>query len=175
MASGGVGASAVVWRGHEVLLVRGQRADDADPVWVLPGGQVEDDELAHEAVVREVQEEAGIRIHGLERLLFVSQHDYVDHPRWGGLYTAFTFEARVDAAAVPRSDDPHGIVDAAEFVLPGEAIRRLSRLEFGPMRDPVIAHLRGEAGVRGLWLWRMSVADGEHRPLAVIPLSGAAS
>ena len=175
MASGGVGASAVVWRSQEILLVRGQRPDDADPVWVLPGGQVEDDELVHEAVVREVREEAGIRLHSLERLLFVSQHDFVDHPRWGGRYTAFTFETRVDAAASPLSDDPHGTVDAAEFVPVDEAIRRLSRLEFGPMRDPVIAHLRGEEGVAGLWLWRMSVADSHHQPVAVIPFHGAAS
>ena len=80
MASGGAVASAVVWRDHEVLLVRGQRADDADPAWVLPGGQVENGELAHEAVVREVEEEAGIHLRSLERLLFVSQQDLVDHP-----------------------------------------------------------------------------------------------
>jgi ADP-ribose pyrophosphatase YjhB (NUDIX family) len=72
MASGGASASVLVWRGHEVLLVRGQRAGDAHPVWVPAGGQVEDGELAHEAVVREVEEEAGIRWRGLERLLFVS-------------------------------------------------------------------------------------------------------
>jgi 8-oxo-dGTP diphosphatase len=72
MASGGAAASVLVWRGHEVLLVRGQRAGDAHPVWVPAGGQVEDGELAHEAVVREVEEEAGIRLRGLERLLFVS-------------------------------------------------------------------------------------------------------
>lgn len=175
MASGGAAASAVVWRGHEVLLVRGQRADDADPVWVLPGGRVENGELAHEAVVREVEEEAGIHLHSLQRLLFVTQQDLVDHPRWGGRYTAFTFETRVDDDAVPRANDPHGVVDAAEFVPVDEAIRRLSRLEFGPMRDPVIAYLRGEAGVAGLWLWRISVTDRLSRPLAVIPVEGAGS
>lgn len=69
MASGGAAASAVVRRGHEVLLVRGQRADDADPAWVLPGGQVEVGELANEAVVREVEEEAGIHLLGQVRRL----------------------------------------------------------------------------------------------------------
>ena len=81
----------------------------------------------------------------------------------------------MEDVAVPRANDPHGVVDAAEFVPVDEAIRRLSRLEFGPMRDPVIAYLRGEDGVAGLWLWRMSVTDRHHRPLAVIPLDGAAS
>jgi hypothetical protein len=71
---------------------------------------------------------------------------------------------------VPRPDDPHDVVDAAEFVSVDEAVRRLSRLDFGPMRDPVIAHLRGQGGVAGLWLWRMAVADDLQRPLAVIPL-----
>jgi 8-oxo-dGTP diphosphatase len=169
-ATSGVGASAVVWRGCEVLLVRGKRPDDPEPVWILPGGQVEDDELAHEAAVREVREEAGITLDGVDRLLFVSQHDYYDHPRWAGLYTAFTFEARVDREATPRPTDPHGVIDAAEFVPPGEAIRRLSQLEFGPMRDPVIAHLRGQESACGLWVWRLSLEDDRHRPLAVIPL-----
>lgn len=170
-ATSGVGASAVVWQGDEVLLVRGQRPEDARAVWILPGGQVEDGELAHESVAREVREEAGVEIGGAEQLLFVSQHEWVDHPRWGGLYTAFTFEARVDGDVEPRADDPHGVVDAAEFVPRTEAIRRLERLDFGPMRDPVIAYLSDELHVPGLWLWRLSVEEPDHRPLTVVPLA----
>lgn len=62
---------------------------------------------------------------------------------------------------VPSANDPDGVVDAAEFVPVDQAIRRLSRLEFGPMRDPVVAYLRGEENAAGLWLWRISVADDE--------------
>lgn len=167
-ATSGVGASAVVWRGDEVLLVRGQRPEDERPVWILPGGQVDEGELAHEAVVREVREEAGVEVGGPGRLLFVSQHDWVDHPRWGGLYTAFTFEVRVGVDVEAEAADPHGVVDAAEFVSREEAIRRLEQLEFGPMRDPVVAHLRGGSEVSGLWLWRLSVDDVVQEPVRVL-------
>ena len=59
-----ISVSAVVWRsgpgagGRELLLM--QRSDNAH--WGLPGGYVELGESVSEAVVREVQEETGVRI-----------------------------------------------------------------------------------------------------------------
>lgn len=71
--SGGIvraGASAVVLRGGEVLLVeRGK--DAAGGLWSLPGGHVEAGETAMQAAIREVREETGLAV----RLLgFVAEH-----------------------------------------------------------------------------------------------------
>jgi len=53
-------ASAVVFRGREVLLVkRGQKLGQG--LWSLPGGKVEVGETAADAALREVSEETGIR------------------------------------------------------------------------------------------------------------------
>jgi 8-oxo-dGTP diphosphatase len=53
-------ASAVVFRGREVLLVkRGQKLGQG--LWSLPGGKVEVGETVANAALREVLEETGIR------------------------------------------------------------------------------------------------------------------
>jgi 8-oxo-dGTP diphosphatase len=168
-AVSGLAACAVVWRGDEVLLVRAHRPEDGPPVWFLPGGRVDEGELAHEAVVREVREETGIELAEVDRLLFVSQHELTDDPRWAGLFTAFTFEAHVPDDAEPTAKDPEGVVTDAVFVPRDEAVSRLARLDFGPMRDPVLAYLEGRTPGPCLWLWRFSVDDAEHEPLLVIP------
>src|SRR6476469_1967643 len=53
-------ASAIVRRGGEILLVHQFRSQDPYPNWFLPGGRVEPGELLSAALVREVQEEAGL-------------------------------------------------------------------------------------------------------------------
>jgi len=53
-----LGASAVVLRGDEVLLIK--RSDI--PVWALPGGGVDAHESCASAAIREVREETGIEI-----------------------------------------------------------------------------------------------------------------
>ncbi len=53
-------ARAIVWdpTGTKILLVKRQDL----PVWELPGGGVEKDELPKEAVLREVFEETGLKV-----------------------------------------------------------------------------------------------------------------
>ncbi len=54
-------ASAVVFRGKEVLLVKRGNAL-GQGLWSLPGGKVEFGETAEAAAAREVEEEAGVNI-----------------------------------------------------------------------------------------------------------------
>ncbi|MFE5992723.1 NUDIX domain-containing protein [Streptomyces sp. NPDC056453] len=49
----------IVRRGSEILLVRESLGADGEILWSLPGGGVEDGELMHEALRRELKEETG--------------------------------------------------------------------------------------------------------------------
>jgi 8-oxo-dGTP diphosphatase len=53
-----LGASACVWRDHQVLLI--QRAKPPVGLWSLPGGHVEFGETARAAAGRELREETGV-------------------------------------------------------------------------------------------------------------------
>jgi len=66
-ASPVAGVAAVVFRGSEVLLVRRGNQPSKGKLGI-PGGVVELGETAEEAVVREVEEETGIRVKPLRVL-----------------------------------------------------------------------------------------------------------
>ncbi|MFA4946392.1 MAG: NUDIX domain-containing protein [Candidatus Micrarchaeia archaeon] len=55
--------SVVVIKERRVLLLKQERS----PFWLLPGGHIEDDELPHEAAIREVKEETGLETEILEK------------------------------------------------------------------------------------------------------------
>ena len=55
-------ASVFVIDDNKVLLLKQERSD----FWLLPGGHVEDNELPHEAAVREVFEETGLHVELLQ-------------------------------------------------------------------------------------------------------------
>lgn len=52
----------IVRRGSEILLVRESLGADGEILWSLPGGGVEDGELMHEALRRELKEETGLLV-----------------------------------------------------------------------------------------------------------------
>lgn len=77
--------AAVVWRGDAILLTQ-RPAGGAHPLlWEFPGGKIEPDETAEAAVVREIQEELGVRATPLDRLA-VHRHAYP-----GGPHVEITF------------------------------------------------------------------------------------
>ena len=63
------GVGAVIFSGKNILLVR-RRNEPSKDMWGLPGGVVELGERVEDAIVREVEEETGIRVEPL-RLLTV--------------------------------------------------------------------------------------------------------
>jgi 8-oxo-dGTP diphosphatase len=160
-AYSGLLVCAVVRRGDDVLMVREAPGD----TWVLPGGQVEPGELVHQAVVRELWEETGVRPAGVGRLAFVCQYTVTHDPLWAGVWTVFTFA--IDAAAHDLAPaDPDGLVLEAAWVPLPEARRRLGRLTFGPRREPALRYLDGgHAQDAPLWLWPV----GTDRDPVVVP------
>ena len=93
----------------ELLLVRHEGVG----LWVLPGGQADDDERFREAAKRELREEAGIDAEydglGLLGRVFFESDGY---STWGVLPI---FEGRVEAKREPTVKDPDDEISAAEW------------------------------------------------------------
>lgn len=76
-----------------VLLCR----RSADGWWALPGGLIQEGEEPHDAAIRELGEETGIRV-GSVSLLFVTRHPSI-------LYLGY--EAQIPAEVAPVLDHEH--------------------------------------------------------------------
>lgn len=103
------GAHGIVRRSDgAVLLVRHEDVD----MWVLPGGEVQDDEPYRETVRREVDEEAGVRVR-IDGLAILSRVEVVTegHRTWGVLPV---FSARPESTATSVGD-PDGEISAARW------------------------------------------------------------
>lgn len=108
-------------------------------------------------MIREVREETGLEVLDPGRLLYVNSG--VD-PETGGRGTAWVFEVRAWRGQLQaRPDDPEDPVTEARFFPLAEAVRKLEALPRPGMRDPILAHLRGEVGPGALWLYHYG-SDG---------------
>jgi 8-oxo-dGTP diphosphatase len=90
-----VGVGAVVFDADCVLLVRRAKAPLAGE-WSLPGGAVELGETLEEAIVREVAEEAGLRVVPLQ---VMKAFDHIDRDAEGRIrfhYVLVDFLCRID-------------------------------------------------------------------------------
>ncbi|MFG2036800.1 NUDIX domain-containing protein [Dactylosporangium sp. NPDC048998] len=119
---------AVLRRGKDVLLI------SDPPDWALPGGSVE----PGEPLLTKVTQEAGFTSVLPERLLWVARY-----PAAGVEYEMLGFEV----TGVGQHDG-----SGAWVPLP-EAVDRLGRMWFAPIRDPAVAYLTGRARVATLWTW----------------------
>ena len=101
-------------------------------------------------MIREVAEETGLEVLDPGRLLYVKSGVDLSGE---SLSTTFVFAVdRFRGELRPAAAKDH-VLDARW--LPGdEAITRLSQLPWRMMREPIIAHLRGEAAPGSLWLYR---------------------
>lgn len=123
---------AVVRRGKDVLLVSEQT--DGDTVWALPGGAVE----AAEPLLARVAQEAGFAAVTAERLLWVARY-----AAGGAHYEMLGFEV--------TGVGPHD--GSGAWVHLAEAVERLGRMWFAPIREPAVAYLTGRARVATVWTW----------------------
>ncbi len=158
-----VGA-ALIRRGPHILLVQQQGPNDPAPTWALPGGVVEAGELPTEAMIREVAEETGLEVLDPGRLLYVKSGVDLSGE---SLSTTFVFAVdrfRGDLRPAAAEDS---VLDARWLPI-DEAIFKLAQLPWPMMREPIIAHLRGEADPGSLWLYRYQ-ADGSATLVGRVP------
>ncbi len=148
---------AIVRDDHRLLMVEQQGVDDPHSYWVLPGGLVEPGELLIEALIREVGEEAGIRIEEIAYLAYCCQ---IDHPQRAAQTIAFAFEIRA-WSGTPCCDDPDGEVLQVAWVPLAEALERLQSIGWRGMREPLLAYLGGDRSPGAVWLYREALEDQE--------------
>ncbi len=100
-----VGVGAVVWRGDRLLLVRRGKPPRIGQ-WSLPGGAQHLGETLAEAIAREVQEEAGITLEGVELLAAVDlvERDEAGRVRYHYTLVDFSAEAAGGDEAVAGDD-----------------------------------------------------------------------
>ncbi|MEU8705009.1 NUDIX hydrolase [Streptomyces sp. NPDC048565] len=145
----------IIRRGDEILLVREGLGVDGGLLWSLPGGGVEDGELMHEALRRELLEETGLLVGDPVRTAFLMHIDSERHP--SALAVAFEVgEWSGDVA--PQDDD---IEQAAFFPLP-DALKLLGELDSAIQREPIVGYLTGAAPPGTTWLYR---SRGEEETL----------
>lgn len=148
---------ALIQRRSRLLLVEAQGPDDRGPVWMLPGGKVEADEELLDALRRELAEETGLQIAGEPQLVFEvvvdSRTDIAT-----GLYHALTYTCEATGELQP--DDPDGLVRNAAWVEVGDALNRLSVLEWYEC-EPLRRFLSGEAVIGVAYRYRVTGTRGD--------------
>lgn len=127
--------SGLLVRDGRLLLVRSAYSGEPEPLWALPGGRQEPGETVAQAVVREFQEETGLRVRAAA-LAYVSES--ID-PHHDLHVTNCTFRVvESDTTRDPMPSDPR--VSEARFVPVAETP---ALLRADVLRIPVSAALSG--------------------------------
>ena len=111
-----LGASVVLWRGGEILLMKRTGGVGAGG-WFLPGGHLEGRERPVEAAVREVREETGIVLDPES----LSLAEAMTYPGVDGTAHLFVYNARCPEGAEAEINDEHFV---ARWYTPEAAIAR---------------------------------------------------
>ncbi|MFD3587810.1 NUDIX domain-containing protein [Streptomyces sp. NPDC058683] len=111
--------------------------------WEFPGGVVEPGEAPAQAGVREVEEETGIRLEKVPRLLVIDWEQPVP-PRYGGLRLLFD-GGRLDSAEAGRLVLPGPELRGWRFVTEQEAAEMLPPVRYERLRWALRARERGAA------------------------------
>jgi 8-oxo-dGTP diphosphatase len=143
-------ATGIARREGRVLLVASRYANHERPLWTLPGGRQEADELASETVVREVREETGLAARVDDLAYFSESYDAKTHV----VNATYAIEVSGDLRPASASDHVVGV----EWLTVDEVRERMT---VAVVREPLLAYLRGEqrryygfhdAGVTIQWL-----------------------
>lgn len=148
--------AALIRRDATILLVQEQAPNDVVPTWMLPGGQVERDEMLEVALRREIREETGLEITGTPSFAFAVDLEYC-LDELAGTWRAITYACEVEGEVAPA--DPDGLILAAEWVPINDALQRLEQVEWydaGPLR----AFLAGDAPSGSRYRYRLSGQRG---------------
>jgi len=137
----------IIRRNNEILLVRESLGINGEMLWSLPGGGVEDGELLHEALKRELQEETGLLVGHPVRTAFLMHIDSEQHP--SALAAAFEIDEWSGNVA-PKDDD---VKQAAFFPL-SDALELLGELDSATQREPIVGYLTGAIAPGTTWLYR---------------------
>ncbi len=106
-----LGCGAAIVRDGRLLLVKRRRPPEPDH-WGLPGGKVDFLETVPDAVIREIEEELGIRIGRLRLLCVVDQIDEAAGTHW----VAPVYRADI-LGGEPALREPDALSDAGWFPL----------------------------------------------------------
>ena len=144
-------AIAILRRDDCVVMVQQQTPGVPQPYWVLPGGLVESGELIANALIREVQEEAGAHVTAIGPLVCISQ---IDRPAHRMQTITFIFEV-ANWHGELGGNDPDAEVIGAELVPYAEVFRRLAANGGWPgIQEPMRDYLRGDARAGTMWFYR---------------------
>ena len=127
--------TAILVRGDALLMVASKYPNHPEPLWNLPGGRQEDDELLHDTLAREVLEETSLRV-SAHQLAYVSESydpDALTH------FLNVTFEIQAAGDPVVPAGDAHAL--ACEWVSRHDVA---ARLRVGVVREPLVAYLHGD-------------------------------
>jgi len=131
-------AVAVLWRAargrREVLLTRRPHDVHLGGAWELPGGKIQSDETAEQALRRELDEEIGVTPRELEALT-VTEHQYPDR-----LVRLHAMAARVATAV---TIEHRGVIDHCWV-----DVDNLGDVELPPANAPITAAIRRVLGGR---------------------------
>lgn len=120
----------VRWDDGRVILLKRAQKDRAHGLWILPGGHVDQGEVAEEAALREVAEETGLQVE-LDRLLGVYTYPgnpvllivYLAHPIGGELLAG---QEALDIALFDPAQIPW---DELGYYSTGQAIKDMLSLQ----------------------------------------------
>lgn len=138
-------ASAIIRKDEQILMV--QQPDDDGLYWFIPGGVMESGESINDALIREVREETGLKVDKIGKLAYVTQINNAILP-----VRSIAFIVEIEAwSGILAPDDPDDLTYDVAFVPIPEAINRLDRAIWTPMREPLQAYLRQEKASGKVW------------------------
>lgn len=127
--------TGILRRDASILLVASRYPNHPEPLWNLPGGRQEENELLDEALRREFREETALDVR-VERLAYVSEsYD----PRTATHFTNVAFE--VSGAGEPRTPpgDAHAV--GCAWVAVEEVAKKIA---VRVVREPLSCYLAGD-------------------------------